>query len=215
MDRPATSPPDRAAAVRTARRAALDLLLPAAAGERGEPAPAPAAGRTVPGLPVLRQPPHGRHAEDQPQAHPAAHADSRHRSPLPQTELEPTGAGARDLPVPAVRRLDRTAQPGLEHRYHVHSDAGRLPLFGRRHGLVQPLRAQLGTLQHHGDRLLPGGPRCRVPLRPARNLELGSGVTIHLGGLPWRHSKSAASRSAWMAAAAPWTTSSSSACGAA
>ena len=32
-------------------------------------------------------------------------------------------------------------------------DAWRLSVLGRGDGLVQPLRAQLGTLQHHGDRL--------------------------------------------------------------
>jgi len=39
-----------------------------------------------------------------------------------------------------LRRLYRTAQPGLEHRYYVPSDAWRLPLPGGRNGLVQPLR---------------------------------------------------------------------------
>src|ERR1035441_1445000 len=72
MDRTATSAPDCPTAVRTARSAALYLLLPAAAGERREPAAAPAAGRTVPGMPVLRQPPHGHHAGGQPQTHPEA-----------------------------------------------------------------------------------------------------------------------------------------------
>src|SRR6202163_1011370 len=154
MDRSATSAPDRPPAVRTARGAALDLLLPAAAGERRKPEPAPAARRVVLGLPILRQPPDGRHAGSEPQTQPAADAHSRHPSPLSQTELEPSGAGPRDLSVPAARRFDRAAQPSLEHRYYLHSDAWRLPLFGRGHGLVQPLRAQLGTFQHHGNRLL-------------------------------------------------------------
>src|ERR1039457_1329878 len=183
MDRTATSAPDCPTAVRTARSAALYLLLPAAAGERREPAAAPAAGRTVPGMPVLRQPPHGHHAGGQPQTHPAADAHRWHRSPLPQTDLESPGAGPRDLPIPAARRLDRTAQPGLEHRYYLHSDAWRLPLPGCRHGLVQPLRAQLGTLQYDGDRLLFGGPRRGLPLRPTRDLELRSGLPVHLARL--------------------------------
>src|ERR1017187_3099225 len=183
MDRSATSAPDRAAAVRTARRAALDLLLPAAAGDGGEPSAAPAAVRSVFGMPVHRQPPHGRHAGGQPQAHPAADAHRRHRSPLPQTELEPSGAGPRDLSIPAAGCVDRPAQPSLEHRYYLHSDAWRLPIFGGGHGLVQPLRAQLGTVQHDGNRLLPGGAGSGVPLRPARDLELRSGFAVHLGGV--------------------------------
>src|SRR5271157_4108725 len=184
MDRSATSAPERPTAVRTARSGALQLLLPAAAGERREPAAAPAVGRTVPGVPVLRQPAHGHHAGGQPQTHPAADARRRHRSPLPQTELEPPGAGPRDLPVPAARRLDRTAQPGLEHRYYLHSDAWRLPLPGRRDGLVQPFCAQLGTLQYDGDRLLSGRARGCVPFRSTRNLEFGSGGAVHLGRFP-------------------------------
>jgi len=75
----------------------------------------------------------------------------------PKCNLSRTGSGSRDLPVLAARRLHRTAQPGLEHRYYVPSDAWRHPLPGGRNGLVQPLRDQLGTLQHHGDRLLSDG----------------------------------------------------------
>src|SRR5579863_6417838 len=110
MDRSATSAPDHPAAVRAGGSAALHLLLPAAAGERREPAPAAAARRVVSGLPVFRQPPHGLHAESQLQAYPAADADCGHRSFVSQTEFEPSGAGPRDLPVPATRCLDRAAQ---------------------------------------------------------------------------------------------------------
>src|SRR5882757_8502524 len=180
MDRSKTPAPDCSAAVRTARPAALDLLLPPAAGECRESTPAPATRRTVPGLSVLRQPPDGSHAGSQPQAHSAADADSRNRSSLSETVFEPSGGGPRDLPVLAARRLDRTAQPGLEHRYYIHSDAWRLPLSGGRDGLVQPLRAQLGTLQYDGDRFLSGCTRGGIPLRPTGNLEFGSRGPIYL-----------------------------------
>src|SRR6476646_4820908 len=183
MDRSTTSAPECSAAVRTARRASLDLLSPAAAGERGEPASAPTARRVVHGLPILRQPSHGRHAGGQPQTHPAADAHSGHRSALPEAELEPPGSRSLDLPIPAARRLHRTAESSLEYRYHVHSDAWRFPLPGGRDGLVQPLRAQLGTLQYDGDRLLSGGVGGGIPFRPTRNLELRSGVPIHLARL--------------------------------
>ena len=181
MDRSTTSAPERSAAVRTARRAALDLLLPAAAGERGEPASAPAARRAVPGLPVLRQPRMAVTLEVNRKRIQRLMRILGIEALYPETELEPPGAGSRDLPVPAARRLDRAAQPGLEHRYYVHSDAWRLSLPGRRDGLVQPLRAQLGTLQYDGDRLLSGRAGSGVPLRPTRNLELRSGLPVHLG----------------------------------
>src|SRR5271157_3584494 len=118
MDRSATSRSERPAAMRTAGVAALDLLLPAAAGERGEPASATQTRRAVHGVAVLRQPSHGRHAAGQSQTNPAAHADSGNRSSLSETQLEPPGAGPRNLSVLTARRLDRTAQPGLEHRYY-------------------------------------------------------------------------------------------------
>src|SRR5437867_1698715 len=184
MDRSTTSAPECSAAVRTARRASLDLLSPAAAGERGEHASAPAPRRAVLGLPVFRQPAYGSHAGSQPQTRSAADAHPGHRSALPETELEPPGAGSRDLPVPATRHLHRTAQPGLEHRYYVHSDAWRLPLPGCGDGLVQPLRAQLGTFQYDGDRLLSGRAGSGVPFRPTRNLELRSGFPVHFARLP-------------------------------
>src|SRR5712692_2929602 len=184
MDRSATSAPQHSAAVRTAGSAALDLLLPAAAGERREPAPAPPARPTVHEAPVLRQPQDGRRAGGEPQAHPATHAHTGHRSPLSQAELEPPRAGSPDLPVPTARRRDRKTQPRLEHRYYIPSDARCLPVPCRRDGLGQPLRTQLGTLQHHGNRLLPGRAQRRVPLRPTPNLELRSGLAVHFGRLP-------------------------------
>src|SRR6516165_8596900 len=184
MDRSASSRVERPTAVRTARTAAFDLLLPAAARKCREPAADAEAGRTVSGVAVLRQSPHGGHARGEPQAHPAADAYSGDRSSISETRFESSRAWPRGLSVPAARRLDRTAQPSLEHRYYVCSDEGRLPVFGRRYGLVQSFRAQLGTLQHHGDWLLPGRARERVPLRPTRNLELRSRFAVHRGRVP-------------------------------
>src|SRR5262249_27741822 len=156
MDRRTPSTVEHSAAVRTAGLAALDVLLPAAAGERTEPASAAPAGRAVPGDPVLRQPQNGRSARLQPQTHAAADAHSRDRSSLSQTALEPPRARPRGVPVLAARSDDRAAQPSLEHRYYLRSDAWRLSVSGRRDGLVQPLRAQLGVVQHYGDGFLPG-----------------------------------------------------------
>jgi hypothetical protein len=63
----------------------------------------------------------------------------------PKRHLSRPGSGSRDLPVLAARRLHRTAQPGLEHRYYVPSDAWRLPLPGGRNGLVQPVALSRGS----------------------------------------------------------------------
>src|SRR5712691_3605917 len=183
MDRSRSSATPCSTAVRTAGSATLDLLLPAAAGERREPASAPRTRRAVLEMPVLRQPQDGRRAGGEPQTRPAVDAHSGHRSAVSQTELEPPGAGSPSLSVSTARRRDREAQPRLEHRYYLPSDAWRLSLPGRGDGLVQPLRAQLGTVQHDGDWLLPGRARRRLPLRPTRNLELRSGLAVYFSRL--------------------------------
>src|SRR5277367_2894049 len=175
MDRCRPSAPQHSTAVRTVGPAALDLLLPADAGQCGEPAAVARARRTVPEVAVLRQPQDGRRVKRGPPSRPSADAHFGNRSSLSQAAPESPGAGPPDLPVPVARRCDQAAQPGLEHRYYLHSDAWRVSLPGRRDGLVQPLRAELGDLQYHGDWLLPGCARRRVSLRPTRNLELRPG----------------------------------------
>src|ERR1700733_12222463 len=139
MDRSPASAPQRATAVRSAGSAALDLLLPAAARERGELAVVARARRAVPEVAVLRQPQDGRRVRRGPPSRPAADAHFGNRSSLSQTAPESPGAGSPDLPVPVAGSCDRAAQPGLEHRYYLHSDAWRLPVPGRGDGLVQPL----------------------------------------------------------------------------
>src|SRR5665213_3361484 len=184
MDRSTTRAPEHRATVRVARAATVHVLLRAPAGECREPAPAPAARRTVYGLPVFRQPPNGGHAGDQPQARSAADAYSRHRTALPQTESETPGVGPRALSVPAARRPQHSAQSGLEYRYYLHSDAWRISLPGCGHRLVQPLRAQLGTFEYDGNQLLPRGAGSCVPLRSAGYLEQRSGLSVHCRRFP-------------------------------
>src|SRR5205085_10531902 len=184
MDRCRPSAPPHSTAVRTAGSAALDLLLPAATRERRESASAPPARPTLYEAPVLRQPQNGRRTGREPQTHPPPDAHTGHRSPLSQTPLKPPCTRSSDLPVPAARRRHRKTQSRLEHRYYIHSDARRLSLSGGRHGLVQPIRAQLGTLQHNGNRLLLGGAPGRLLLRPTRNLELRSARAVHLVRFP-------------------------------
>src|SRR5271167_1177402 len=184
MDRSYPSAAHRPTAVRTAGRAAFDLLLSAAAGKRGEPAPDAPARPVVHEAPVFRQPENGRRTGDQSQTRATVDADSGHRSALSQTQLESSGTGSRNLSVPAARCRHRKSKSGLEHRYYLHSDAWRLSLPGRGDGLVQPLRAQLGTVQHDGNRLLPRRASGGIPLRPTRNLELRPGLAVYLRRLP-------------------------------
>src|SRR5580658_7219663 len=117
MDRSTSSAAHRPTAVRTAGSAALDLLLPAAAGECGEPAADAPARRVVLEMSVLRQPQDGRRVEHQSQTGATADAHFGHRSPLRQAQLKPSSAGSRNLSVAAARRGDRKTKPRLEHRY--------------------------------------------------------------------------------------------------
>lgn len=48
-------------------------------------------------------------------------------------------------------------ESGLGRRHHVHSDCPRLLLLGGHHRLVQPPRARVAAVQHHGVELLLGG----------------------------------------------------------
>src|SRR5579863_2519243 len=181
MDRSRPSAAHRATAVRTAGSPALDLLPPASAGERGEPAAVASARRTVPEVAVLWQPQDGRRVRRGPPSGPAVDAHFGNRGSLSKAAPESPGFRPPDLPVLVARRGDRAPQPGLEHRYYLYSNAWRLSVPDRRDGLVQPLRAELGTVQHHGDQLLPGRAGRRVPLWPARNLELRSRLAVHFG----------------------------------
>src|SRR3954454_24602148 len=180
MDRSCASEPEHSTAMRTAGSAAFELLLSAAAGERSKSGSAPPTRSVVFEAPLLRQPQNGCRTGSEPQAHPAPDAYPGHRSPLSQTKFKSPGAGASSLSVPAAWRGNPPAQPRLEHRYYLRSDAWRLSLSSGSDGVVQPLRAQLGTLQHYGEQFLPGCARGRLSLRSTRNLELRSGLAIHL-----------------------------------
>src|SRR5579872_7553926 len=115
MDRSRSSAPQHPTAVRASGGATLDLVLSATTGERRESASAPPTRPAIPEAPVLRQPQNGGRAQGEPQARPATDAHLGYRSPLSQTELEPSGTGSRTIPVPAARRRDRETQPRLEH----------------------------------------------------------------------------------------------------
>src|ERR1700761_2411112 len=180
MDRSCTSAPDHPAAMRTAGSAAIDILLSATTGECGKPASASQARSVVLETPVLRKPQNGRRTASEPQAHSTSHAHPGHRSPLSKTEPKPSGSRPPGLSILVAWRGNPPAQPRLEHRYYLHSDAWRLSLLSGCHGLVQPFCTQLGTLQHLGNKLLPGRTQRRFPLRPTQNLELRSGLAVYL-----------------------------------
>ena len=205
MDQSATSAPERPTAVRTARSGALQLLLPAASGERREPAAAPAVGRTVPGMPVLRQPAHGHRAGGQPQTHPAADAHRRHRSPLPKPNLSRPAPGHEIYPY-LLRGVS------IERPNQVWStDITYIPMRGGFLYLVAiidwfsrfVLSWELSNTMETGFCLAALGAAFRFGQPEIWNSDQGSQFTSADFLAPL---KNAAYPSAWMDAAVPWTT---------
>src|SRR5580692_11802760 len=92
MDRSRPSATHRATAVRTAGSRAFELLLRAAAGERGELAAVARARRVVSEVAVLRQPQDGRRVRRRPPSRPAADAYFGNRGALPQAASESPGS---------------------------------------------------------------------------------------------------------------------------
>ena len=62
----------------------------------------------------------------------------------------------RPISLSPARPFDRTAEPGLGRRYHVHSDRPRLFLSGRRYRRGEPSGSYLATVEHVGRFILRG-----------------------------------------------------------
>jgi hypothetical protein len=173
-------------AMRFARFATLDFLSSACRREQGEPAPDAATGRTIPGVALLRKPEvrcgagTGVATIDQPKTCATTDATDGHRSLVPEAEPESSGSRTPNLSVSAPRCRRQSTQPGLEHRYYLHSHALGLSVSGGYPGLVQPLRAELEFVQYHGGGLLPICARGGFARRPVRDLQLRPRLAIHL-----------------------------------
>ena len=135
--------------MRTARFAALYVLPSGCRREQGQSGVDAATGRTVSGIAVLWKPQFCRAAgtrtarTHQPKTRATTDAAHGHRGLVPEAESESSGSRTRDLSLSAPRCPGQPTQPGLEHRYHLSSDAIRVPLPGGHYGLVQPLRVEL------------------------------------------------------------------------
>src|SRR5436190_942998 len=57
-----------------------------------------------------------------------------------KAEDQPAGGAAPDLPLPAAWPGDRSAEPSVGGRHHLHPDGPGLSLSGRGDGLAQPVR---------------------------------------------------------------------------
>jgi hypothetical protein len=101
------------------------------------------------------------------------------------SEAAVVGSGARTshLSVSSKRTEDQSAESGLVQRHHLHSLAPRFRLSGGGDGLVQPVCAGLGSLDFHGDVVLPGGSGLGLAVRTTRYFQYRSGVAVHQRGV--------------------------------
>src|SRR5574337_1526913 len=140
----------------------LDLLLRTGA-RTGRESGVDAADRcTVLATAVLRGTPDDRLAAaigpcGHPQAGGAADADDGVTRGTAGPADEPPAARASGVSLSAAGAGGGAAKSRVVRGHHVRPDATRVPLPGRGAGLVQPLRAGVGALQHAGRVVLPGG----------------------------------------------------------
>ena len=72
------------------------------------------------------------------------------RNPTPARSTRSTRSG----PTLLRNAGDRPPKPSLVRRYHLYSDAARLPVPRGHHGLAQPQGVGLAAFQQHGRRVL-------------------------------------------------------------
>ena len=151
----------------------------------------------------------------QSQAGAAADAPDGARRPGSASRHEQGRAGKQDIPVPAARRVDHRAEPRLGVRHHLHSDGERLSVSGGDHRLGEPRGAGLAAVEHDGQRA-SASRRWRRLCNDTASRGYSTPTKARNSPAPrspasWRRR---GSRFRWTGAAASWTTSSSSGCGA-
>ena len=101
---------------------------------------------------------------------------------LPQTAAVGARARTPDLPLPTAGFEDRSTEPGVGQRHHVHPSATRVYLSGGDPGLVQSIRCGLGSIDLVGGRLLPGGPGVGTEDGVPGDLQFRSRGAVHQRG---------------------------------
>ncbi len=98
----------------------------------------------------------------------------------PGAQDQSKASGTQDLSVPPPGLGYHPPQSGLVYRHHLHSDAARVPLPGRHHGLVQPEGAELAAVELNGRRVLHRGLEgCAGHIRSAGGLQFRPRFTVH------------------------------------
>jgi len=175
---------ERGAAVPVNGSVALGLVLRTARRERTESDADAAAGRAVHANTFLRRSKddgytHQAGLSRQSETNPATTAADGTGSDLSKTEFVEASAWASYLSLPFAPRRHHAAKSGVVDRHHVYPAAHGFHLSGRGHGLVQPLRTELGTIDEPGGGVLLLGSGPRLAAWPSRNLQQRSGSSIH------------------------------------
>jgi len=166
---------------------AIGAVLQTGGRERREPGADAPAGRAVHAHALLWGAAHGQLAGDarlwgEREAGAAIAAADGTGGDLPQTAAVGARARTPDLPLPTARFEDRSTEPGVGQRHHVHPSATRVYLSGGDPGLVQSIRCGLGSIGLVGGRLLPGGPGVGTEDGVPGDLQFRSRGAVHQRG---------------------------------
>ena len=131
----------------------IQLLLPSQGGLPRGPVADGGDGPAIPGDPLLRVEAHeglagaagdgGKPEEGAAVA--AGHGAADH---LPESQNQPTVAGASGLSLSVEECQSHPGQPGVGRRHHLPAHGPGLPLPDGHHGLAQPVRGGLAIVQH-------------------------------------------------------------------
>src|SRR6516225_5879428 len=167
---------------------ALGFVLRTTRRERVEPQADAAVGRAIHEDTILWS------AQDDPvtprsrvsgqsETSPAATATDGLGSDLSETSVVSARAWPSHLSLPAAQRCHHATKSGVVERHHVYPAPCGFHLSGCCHGLVQPLRAQLGNIDEFGCRILLLRPGSRIAARPSGDLQHRSGSAVHQRGV--------------------------------
>src|SRR5437667_5679974 len=184
VDRSWTFGIERCATVPVERTVKDGPVLRAARRERAESQADAAFGRAVHKDALLRRCENDRRASQarlyrQSETSPAITAADGIGSDLSETAAVGACAWSSHLSVPAAPRCYYATQSSVVERHHVHPAAHRFHLSSCGHGLVQPVRAQLGNIDEPGCRILLLGSGLCVAAGPSGNLQHRPGIAIH------------------------------------
>ena len=160
-------------------------VLQAQGRERGEPGADAPDRRALSEVPVLRLASDGPPARPgRPSGRPAPGAAADAADGLasdPSAAPDQRGASrASDLSLSSAGYDDRSAEPGLVRRHHLHPGPSRLHVSGGDHGLGDAPCPGLAAVEHAGRRLLHRRARRGVgQVRQAGDLQHRSGQPVH------------------------------------